>query len=62
MVWFRRELELDDTLTPQELYNRHRPEGQPPVPIDPLSIAVKEGRSQAYKKLVALADAAAKEK
>lgn len=58
LEWLHDELELGDTLTQQEFFNKHRPAHEPPVPIDPLAVMVREGRRQVYKKLVSIQDAA----
>lgn len=58
LEWFKHELELSDTLTPQEKWNKYeRSSGQPPVPIDTSAVMVREGRAQAYKKMIAIRDA-----
>jgi|DEB0MinimDraft_6_1074348.scaffolds.fasta_scaffold41392_2 hypothetical protein len=58
LVWLEDELELKDTLTPQELYNKYRSSDAPPVAIDPMVMAVREGRRQVFGKILALRDMA----
>ena len=52
--WLEQELELSDTLTPQELYNRYERGGNPPVPIDANAVLIREGRRQVFRKLKAI--------
>ena len=55
MEWLRAELELSDTLTPQEMCNRYeRKPNEPPIPIDTSVVLIREGRLQVYRKLQAI--------